>query len=345
LNKLVAVVRALADEDIPVELALRDTDISPSELDSPASRMFVSQLLVAYRNALTLSRRSDFAIRLGQSIQVTAYGFYGYALMSSPNQRTLINTALKYHHLMLATEDLSFREDSENKIGIWTIKPIVTTPAEHRLYRFIVEVKLATLLALSSDILERPQMRQGIRVTYPYSPDLPPYEELFRCPIQYGQDSNELILNAIWLDTPTRRHNALTFAAVEKICAETLDHMGDRTGLGRDIKRIFLESAGRFPTIEEISEQLETSPRTLRRKLQSEGTSYAALLNETRVHLAKKYLRETILTIDEIANLVGYNETSNFRRGFQRATGVSPTTYRGRIQFSDQSPRVVAPKD
>ena len=98
VNKLVAVVRALADEGIPAELALQDTGISPQELDSPASRMAVSQLLVAYRNALTLSRRSDFAIRLGQSIQVTAYGIYGYALMSSPNQRALINTALKYHH-------------------------------------------------------------------------------------------------------------------------------------------------------------------------------------------------------------------------------------------------------
>ena len=330
MNKLVAVVRALADEGIPAELALQDTGISPQELDSPASRMAVSQLLVAYRNALTLSRRSDFAIRLGQSIQVTAYGIYGYALMSSPNQRALINTALKYHHLMLATEELSFREDPEHQTGTWTIMPIVTAPAERRLYRFIVEAKLGTLLALSSDILERPEIRQGIRVTYPYSSDLPPYEDLFRCPVQYGQDANELIVSTAWLDAPARRHNALTFAIVEKICAEALDQMGDRAGLGRDIKRILLENAGRFPTIEGISEQLGTSPRTLRRKLQSEGTSYAALLNETRVHLAKKYLRETILTIDEIADRVGYNDTPNFRRGFHRATGISPAVYRSR---------------
>lgn len=331
LNKLAAVVRALADEGISVELALQNTGISPQELDSPASKMSVSQLLIAYRNALRYSRRSDLAIRLGQGIQVTAYGIYGYALMSSPNQRALINTALKYHHLMLATADLSFREDTERKIGTWTITPIVN-PTEQQLYRFIVEVYVGTLLALSGDILERPGMHLGIKVTYPHSPDIPAYEELFHCPVRYEQESNELILNSSWLDTPTRRHNVLTFATVENICAETLEQMGDRAGIRRELKKILLESAGRFPTIEEISEQLGTSPRTLRRKLQSEGTSYAVLLNETRVHLAKKYLRETILTIDEIANRVGYNDTSNFRRGFQRATGVSPTTYRGRAQ-------------
>jgi AraC-like DNA-binding protein len=324
-------LRALAEEGIPSELALQDTGIQPRELDSPAARMSILQLLVAYRNSLKLSRRPDFAVRLGQSIQVTAYGIYGYALMSSPNQRALIDTALKYHHLMLATEELTFREDPKNKIGVWTINPVVTAAAEHRLYRFIVEVKLGTLLALSSDILERPEMRQKIRVTYPYSPDLPAYEDLFNCPVQYEQDSNELILNTSWLDTPTRRHNALTFATVESICAETLNQMGDGNGIRRELRKILLERPGRFPTIEEISAQLAMSPRTLRRKLQAEGTSYAVLLNETRIHLAKKYLRETILTIDEIASRVGYNDTSNFRRGFQRGTGLSPTAYRRRI--------------
>ena len=102
-------------EGIPEALALRDTDVSPQDVNSPAARISVAQLLAAYRNALTFSRDPAFAIRLGQSTQVTTLGMYGYALLSTPNQRGLIDLVLKYHRLMLATADLSFREEADAK--------------------------------------------------------------------------------------------------------------------------------------------------------------------------------------------------------------------------------------
>ena len=83
-----------------VELALRGTGISPQDLNSPRSKMSVSQLLTAYRNALEFSRDQYFAVRLGQNVKVTTYGIYGYAMLSSPTQRALIQLALKYNRLI-----------------------------------------------------------------------------------------------------------------------------------------------------------------------------------------------------------------------------------------------------
>ncbi|MBN8990109.1 MAG: AraC family transcriptional regulator [Rhizobiales bacterium] len=326
VNKLVALVAALAEEGIPAELALRGTGIDEHELRSPTSRMSLAQLLAGYRNAMELSRDPHFALRLGRNIRVTAYGMYGYAMLSSPDRRTSYEFVQKYHRLSAPTVDLTFRE--EDGFGIWTIKPFLTEPVDSRLYQFVVEVMLGTITALSRDLVDSSYKPAQIRIAYPKLPRLPSYEQFFDCPVLFDQDSNELRLDAAWLDVPTLRPNELTFASVQQICSEMLAQMDLATGIAGELRRILLESTGRFPTIEEACRRLGTSPRTLRRKLIAQGTSYLALLNETRAHLAKKYLRETAMTVEEIADRIGYSEASNFRHAFQRWVGVTPAQYR-----------------
>ena len=328
INKLVAVVDALASEGISTELALRDTGVRPQDLKSPTARISIRQLLAAYRNALAFSRDPAFAIRLGQSIQVTTYGMYGYALLSTPDQRSLIDLVVKYHRLMLATADLSFREEAGTEVGIWTIEPLARATEEPRLYRFIVELYLGTVTTLSGDILGRPEIKKEIRVTYPCSPDIPAYDELFRCPVHFGQDRNELRVNTTWMDERARRYNELTFLTMQNVCADMLAQMGSNAAVARQVQQVLLESPGRLLTIEAVCQRLKLSARTLRRKLNAEGTSYGALVQETRVRLAKRYLRETVMSVEEIANRIGYRDVSNFRRAFQRATQVTPAAYR-----------------
>lgn len=328
VNKLQAVVAALELEGIPTEQALQGTGVEPPDLKSPTAKISVAQLLAAYRNALKLSRDPCFAVRLGQSVQVTTYGMYGYALLSAPNQRAVIDLVLRYNRLVLATADLSFQEEPADQVGIWTIEPLAIKPTELRLRRFIVEVYLGTLSSLSVDLLERSDIRKEIRLAYPCSPDLPLYEELFQCPVYYEQDRNELRVNTIWIDRPIRRYNELTFLTMQKTCAEMLEQIGPAAGIARDLQLALLESGGRFPTIEAVCQRLGMSPRTLRRKLEAEGTSYGAIVNETRIRLAKKYLRETLMNVDEIASRIGYSDASNFRRAFQRSTHVTPAMYR-----------------
>jgi AraC-like DNA-binding protein len=74
------------------------------------------------------------------------------------------------------------------------------------------------------------------------------------------------------------------------------------------------------------------SLRSLQRKLLEEGTSYARLLEETRRDMAKNYIENSILSINEIAYLLGFSEPANFTRAFRRWYDVTPSSYRGTIQ-------------
>ena len=65
-------------------------------------------------------------------------------------------------------------------------------------------------------------------------------------------------------------------------------------------------------------------PKTLTRRLRNEGTTFRGLLDELRLQLAERYLRQPNLSVDEVAFLLGYSERSAFHRAFRRWTGRAP---------------------
>jgi AraC-like DNA-binding protein len=283
-------------------------------------------MMSAYRNAIALSDDPRLAVRLGENCQATTYGMYGYALLSSATYRSACQFAEKYHYLSVPTVDISFDEDGN--VASCIVEPLAFSEHDMAIYVFTIERVFSTVIALARDISDADFGPTEIRVTYPRSHALVSYETYFGCPAQFGQGRNEILFDAGWLDRPSRRANSLTFATVQQVCEEMLDRMGMAAGASGRLRRLFIESAGRFPGIDHACRTLGTSPRTLRRKLSIEGTSYKTLINETRVQLAKKYLRETGLTVDEIASRLGYSDASNFRHAFRRLTGMTPIDFR-----------------
>lgn len=77
-------------------------------------------------------------------------------------------------------------------------------------------------------------------------------------------------------------------------------------------------------TVGAVAGEMAVSSRTLQRQLASEGTSFQAVLKETRESLAGHYLAQGHLSTTEIAFLLGYDEPNSFYRAFHSWTGLSP---------------------
>ncbi|NEQ51710.1 MAG: AAA family ATPase, partial [Leptolyngbya sp. SIO3F4] len=77
-----------------------------------------------------------------------------------------------------------------------------------------------------------------------------------------------------------------------------------------------------------VAKKLEVSPRTLRRRLQDEGTNFKAIVSQMRLALAKHYLRQSDLSCKHISTLIGYDNPSSFTRAFRTATGTTPEEFR-----------------
>lgn len=68
--------------------------------------------------------------------------------------------------------------------------------------------------------------------------------------------------------------------------------------------------------------------RTLRRRLAGEGVAYEGLVDEVRSTLAEELLKVTSLSLEEVAQRLGYSEPPAFTRAFRRWHGMPPSVYR-----------------
>lgn len=82
------------------------------------------------------------------------------------------------------------------------------------------------------------------------------------------------------------------------------------------------------PTIAHVCGRLKLSRSTLSRRLDDEGLTFQALLDETRKELAIRYLVKSNLNNQQIAHLVGYRNPNAFQRAFRKWTGMTPQELR-----------------
>jgi AraC-like DNA-binding protein len=119
-------------------------------------------------------------------------------------------------------------------------------------------------------------------------------------------------------------HEALRAIAERRILRLT-----EHTPFTLRVRDLLVEQGPTHPDMDRIARALGLSKRSLRRRLVSEGSSYKAIVKEALAIVAKRYLREKRLTIQETAYEMGFADSSTFHRAFKRWTGNTPGSYQG----------------
>jgi AraC-like DNA-binding protein len=168
----------------------------------------------------------------------------------------------------------------------------------------------------------------------------PPYADQYAAATgvhtSFDRPFNAVVMPRRHLGAPVRSAEPVMAELCRRQCEKLLTHMRDRRGLAGRLREQLLRAPGDFPAIERIASQFGLSERTLRRRLQEEGTSYRTLIDEVRLELARTYLTSTQLPVTEIAALLGYDDPANFRRAFKRMQRQSPAGYRDGAARSDR---------
>jgi len=77
-----------------------------------------------------------------------------------------------------------------------------------------------------------------------------------------------------------------------------------------------------------VAESVHTSPRTLQRRLRGAGLTYARVVQQVRLEIAGRMLRDPDRKIRDVARVLGYSDPAHFTRAFQRWTGLTPRAFR-----------------
>ena len=324
--KVSIVVELLAEEGVSAESALDGTGISPEALRSPKARVSISQVVECYRNALGLGRDAQFAYHAGLRFHLSSYGLYGFAMLSSPSFRETLAFAVRYHRLATPLADLSVGEDAGR--AWWSIDPLAHPLVDTNLYRFLVDMYCGILTSLHRDFMGASFAPREMHITYRAPPNTDDYPPAFGCPVTFGQPENMLIFDSAWLDRPAELGNRVVFPTIVALCDALLEELDCREGVAGKVRRALLARSPDFACSEAVAGDLGLSPRTLRRRLRDENTSFRKLVDELRAEMAIRYIRETDLSYDEIAATLGFSEPAAFRHAFRRWTKAAPSRFR-----------------
>lgn len=324
-HTIAAIVSELVRQGIEASAALEGTGLVASALDVHTTRTSYRQLDVVVRNALRLSSDPAIGLSAGLRMHVTAYGMYGYALLSSSTLAEACDFAARYVRIIGPFCDVGLLDHGAT--AVVTLEPLHWPDVTDDLHRFAVEFALSAHLTTNRDRAGNAFKFSRVVLDYAAPPHANVYESQFECPVLFKQQrcGYEHDLS----DGPIAFADPRTNAMVREMCDDLLSEVNRAGGVAAEVRRILIERPGRNLSIEAVAEKLGASTRMLRRKLDSEGTSYRDIRAEVRMRLAIEYLRKTQMTNEEIANRVGYSDAANFRHAFMRWTGKSPSDFRG----------------
>ncbi|MDM4769777.1 AraC family transcriptional regulator [Solimonas sp. SE-A11] len=330
VSYLQLLVEIMAERGVEQDQLLAGVPMAPELLAQPEARMSAYQWTLLAMNGIRLSGDPGLGYEYGLRMRPTSHGFLGYATMSCDSMRQAMDVTIRYVQARQRNFTMSLSTDATH--GTITLREKHPIPV---LRSFFVENILLGLARGACAILGM-ELRdfQGAEIGFDW-PE-PPYHAAYRerLPnIRFGQPANLLRFPLRYLELrPVLADPHASRQAIE-LCERELAQAGglqDSVGL-RVCAELRLSHNGGYPSVDAVAERMHMSGRSLKRKLQAEGTSYLALLEDVRQRDAQELLRHSTLELQQVAARLGYTNPANFTRAFRKWTGDSPSGYRRRL--------------
>lgn len=322
--KIEALTRFMASVGVNPVSILDNTGLSISALSRPETRISMRQLATVYSNVNHLSNDPAIALHAGQQIHVSNYGLFGYAILTSTSLRKALEFAINKHH-QLATPTVAISLNEYDDVASLSF---LDTLGMKEINRFNLEFQLSLISSIHRDMLGPDFCWDAVHCSYPEPDHSHEYETILGCPVHFEQSKTELIFRRNILDQPLLKSNPISEIITKEICDQMLIEQVNYTDLIRRIYDLLNRDPTNIPSSENLARSLAMSPRTMRRKLELQGTTLRNIVDQVRKNVAINFLRSTRMNVDEIAEQVGFSSAANFRTAFKRWTNKTPAMYR-----------------
>jgi AraC-like DNA-binding protein len=256
-------------------------------------------------------------------------GMVGYTILSSDTTGEALAQRIRFSPLLRPYFGLQLQvvdDDVAELVVLERDPPGLGRPARE----FSMEQELASWVATSQRALGPGQYMRAVYCAYPDPMLHDRYREVFGCPVHFDQPQSRVQFARSLLEQPLAHAHSEAHELCKAQCEALLAQM---TG-GRDtttaLRRLLLRRPRKLPDLPDAAAALHMSERTLRRHLRDEGTSYTQVLSETRMLLARDYLRTTGLAVADIASVLGFADESSLSRAFRRIHQTTPRRFRAR---------------
>lgn len=288
----------------------------------PGTRLPYAQIDAIRAHAAAASGDAAFGLRTARCAHPSQLGALGYAVLASSTLREAFERMRRYVRVLNDQGHIELEEQG----GALTLSLSVAQDSLNEAVRDDAQMAyLVTLCRMNAGVGFDP-LRVAFRHAPPEEPR--PYEELFRCPLRFGQAHNALSVSVADADRPLPSGNPVLAEMNERIVVQRLARL-DRDNIPGRVRGAIMEQLPSGNVSDEsIADALHMTARTLHRRLKEDGESFRSVLKAVRQDLAEQYIADDSLTLTEITFLLGFSEMSSFSRAYKNWTGVSPSEAR-----------------
>jgi AraC-like DNA-binding protein len=288
-----------------------------SKLDTVISFADLDRLLTACAEA---TGRSDIGFRIGVKLTAPLLGLSGLVAMNQPTVREAWNTISHSFRMTGTGSVVRVRvEDGRVIVGYEVVATGVTRLAE------LADGGAAAFVSLMRGFCG-PTWRAREARLFRRPVDLAAYRRFFDCPISYGAPHGEIEFDEADLDLTVRGHNLVVRDTLAPLLDRALDEAKEKFESG--LLGIMASQLARGKlNFETVASSVGISSRSLRRRLNDRGLSYAALADRLKFDHAKNLLSSG-RPIADVADTLGYSDTASFVRAFKQWAGLPPGAWR-----------------
>jgi AraC-like DNA-binding protein len=312
----------LEELGVRASAVLRRAGLPHGFIDQPRVLLNTEELFALWRAIGEVSANPAIGLLLGTETKTERFHPIGLAALSTENFGSAIDQIARYKQLTCPEEILQERDDEEWSIQFrWLLADEIEPPVLNECcFAWVLSIaRHGTGMRLSPLRVEFVQPRAQVKTM----------ERHFACPVVCGAARNAIVFRAADAQRPFVTRNAELLGMLAPQFEEELrQENGDENFIDRVRVAIQQKLAGRRPNIEDIADALHISSRTLQRRLQDEGASFQRVLEKARHQLARHYLNNSVLELNEAAYLLGYEDSSSFVRAFRTWEGIPPARWR-----------------
>jgi AraC-like DNA-binding protein len=324
-------LRAAFAEGADVAQLISDFRLNQEALASPDARISIPKFMRLGHGAITLTGNRAFGLRMGALTRPEDAGISGLAGQSATTTGDALTTLIRYSLLT-----------SQNSRGIPTIEP---NSRQARFYSirpynafnfFVVDSVLAGWTQFLRNISGQHAVLEKVSIEYPSIGLDDLFERWFGCPVLFSADRNSITLKPELWAQPSLHAQSAMYEKLTAICEQELQQIRRGWTTSDRVKNLLTPLfQGESPGLETIARKLGTAPWTLQRQLAAENTGFRELVDETRKQVARDYIRETGISLAEVAWLSGFANPTALHKAYRRWFGISPGEHRKKMRKND----------
>lgn len=313
--------------NIPRSVLLKASGLVEEDLVDSDANVPLQSFALTLEKAAEVTNNPNLIFELAELFEKYATTLTHYAIRKSPTVRAAINVGTRNARLVIYFRSIELEENED--FSYWRWEYLETLGG---LQQFPAWIPARAVVILRS-ALGRDWFPEEVSFEQKTPDDLTPFTKMFGKNLLFNQRYNYVKLKTKDLDheMPTSEKDVWKYLVdlSEKFIAEQVEE----PQIINSVKKHIIDALPQDQAnIKSIAKKLGRSPRTLQRELNSTGTSFSSILEETRRELANKYLLDTDLHISQITFLLGFSEVSVFSRAVNRWFGQPPSLYRQQNQ-------------